>query len=356
MRGVIAIFLCLLAACRHPAYTLARQGRSQMLTPPPSKPEIRNARQHPAQKAGCDIESESFSLAWRGNTARVSVKPETYFAPPESPRPPPGAPPGITIAETGPRMYSDSLAQLENFRQAVAAREDAGCYRDDESARLRQAITETFPFPPQIAAYLRFGTYTKTGSIDLIPGFVIRVVSPNGAEPDVAFYAVASVPADDRVRFSGTGKALATPETAGYYRYLYWTGASEHNFRTTILGAPERQTLQDATTQFLSDPETYCAKPAPGIFCQSIAASVGMNVGFHVRVNGAEVFVRMGGSIGEALGESRNGMRELGSRQPLPANVTVRRMFHGKLIPIKVDGAPNDIFGLVAMPGDEITY
>jgi hypothetical protein len=354
MRWFIAILFCLLAACRHPAYTLARQGRSQLLTPPPSKPEIKNARQHPAQKTGCDIESASFTLAWRGNTARVTAKPETYFALPESPLPQPGTR-GISIAESGPRMYSDSLTQLENFRQAIAAREDAGCLRDDESARLRRAITETFPFPPQIAAYLRFGTYTKTGSIDLIPGFVIRLVSPNGADPDVSFYEVASVPGDDRVRISGTGKALAIPETPGYYRYLYWTGASEHNFRTTVLGAPDRKTFEDATTQFFADPETYCAKPTPGVFCQSIAASVGMNVGFHVRVNGAGIFVRMGGSIGEALGESRNGMRESSRRQALPQNVTVRRMFHGKLIPIKVDGEPNDIFGLVAMPGDEVT-
>jgi hypothetical protein len=355
MRWSIAILFCLLAACRHPAYTLARQGRSQILTPPPSKPEIRNARKHPSQTTGCDIESASFNLAWRGNTARMTVKTETYFAPPESPVPQPGTP-SITITETGPRMYSDSLAQLEDFRQAVAAREDAGCLRDDEGARLRQAITESFPFPPQIAAYLRFGTYTKTGTIDLIPGFVIRAVSPNGSDPDVAFYTVAGVPGDDRVRISGTGKALTIPETPGYYRYLYWTGASEHNFRTTVLGAPDRKTLHDATGQFLSDPETYCTRPAPGVSCQSIAVSVGMNVGFHVRVNGAEVFVRMGGTIGEALGESRNGMRERGARQPLPQNAIVRRMFHGKLIPIKVDGTPSDIFGLVAMPGDEITF
>lgn len=351
MRWTIAVLFCLLAACRHPAYTLARQGRSQILTPPPTKPEIKNARRHPGQKTGCDIESESFSLAWRGNTASITVKPETYFAPPVEQQPSTGA---ITIRETGPRMYSDSLAQIETFRQAIAAREDAGCLRDDESTRLRQAITETFPFPPQIAAYLRFGTYTQTGSIDLIPGFAIRLVSPNGSEPDVSFYEVTGVSGDDRVRISGTGKALAIPETPGDYRYLYWTGASAHNFRTTILGAPDRKTLLDATTQFLSDPESYCAKPAPTVFCQSIAPNVGMNVGFHVSVNGAEVFVRIGGSIGEALGESQNGLRA--ANRTLPQNVTVRRTFHGRLIPIKVAGAASDIFSLVAMPGDQITF
>ncbi len=352
MRWIVPILFCLLAACRHPAYTLAPQGRSQILTPPRSKPEIKNARRRPAQTAGCDIESESFSLAWHGNTARLTVKPEAYYAPPVSPVPQQGRP-GLTISESGPRMYSDSLAQLENFRRAVAAREDAGCLRDDESAHLRQAITETFPFPPQIAAYLRFGTYTQTGSIDLIRGFFLRLVSPNGAEPDVSFY---SITGNDQVRIAllaGRG-VLTVPDTPGYYRYLYWTGASAHNFRTTILGSRDRKALQDATGQFLSDPETYCAKPAPTVFCQSIAPNVGMNVGFHVRVNGAEVFVRIGGTVAEALGESQNGLRAVG--RALPQNVMVRRIFHGKPIPVKVHGAPNDIFSLITMPGDEITF
>jgi hypothetical protein len=75
-----------------------------------------------------------------------------------------------------------------------------------------------------------------------------------------------------------------------------------------------------------------------------------MNVGFHVRVNGAEVFVRIGGTVGEALGESRNGLRAASST--LPQTVTVRRMFHGKLIPIKFEG--NEILSLVLMPGDEV--
>ena len=176
-------------------------------------------------------------------------------------------------------------------------------------------------------------------------------MSPNGSEPDVSFYAVWAVPGEDRVRISGTGKSLAIPETPGDYRYLYWTGASAHNFRTTILGAPDRKALLEATGQFLADPETYCAKPSPGIFCQSIAANVGMNVGFHVRVNGEDVFARMGGSVGEALGESRNGLREAG--RTLPQVQSVRRIFRGKPIPIKFDGERDS--SLVSMPGDEVT-
>jgi hypothetical protein len=359
MRWIPALLICFLAACRHQpqAYTLARQGRSQLLTPPPSRPEIKKARRHGSRTTGCDIESGSFSLMWRGNTARVAMRSEAYYAPPEASAPQTGTA-GITVAESGPRIYSDSLAQLEAFREALSAKEDAGCLRDADGARLRQAITETFPFPPQIAAYLRFGTYTFTGSIDLMPGFLLRVVSPAATDPDVSFYTIAGEAGGERVRvslLSGAGSAMTIPENPAFYRYLYWTGASPHNFRTTILAAPDRKTLHDATSQFLSDPESFCAKPGPGVFCQSVAASVGMNVGFYIRVNGSDVFVRMGGTISEAVGEARNGLRVAG-RQPLPQNVSVRRMFHGKLIPIKVVGAPTDILGLVAMPGDEITF
>jgi hypothetical protein len=347
--------VCFLAGCRHAplAYTLKQEGRTQLLTPPVSKPEIKSARKHPAQKTGCDVEAESFSVAWHGNTARVGVKTETYYTAP----PPPSQQQGtaaVTVAETGPRIYSDSLAQLEGFREALAAREDSGCFRDDEGAHLRQAITETFPFPPQIASFLRFGTYMRTGFIDLMPGFVLRLVSPAGADPDVSFYEVK--PVDGRVRIvlaSGAGKALTVPETPAYFRYLYWTGGSTQ-FRTTILGVPERALLNDATTQFLADPQGYCAKPGAGISCQSIAVSVGMNAGFYVRVNGTNTFVRLGGQLGEALGEASNGMRLVRGARAVPQNVTVRRLFHGKLIPIKVDAAAG-ILGLVAMPGDEIT-
>jgi hypothetical protein len=91
------------------------------------------------------------------------------------------------------------------------------------------------------------------------------------------------------------------------------------------------------------------------VFCQSIAVTVGMNAGFYVHINGKDVFVRLGGQIAEALGEARNGMRPVRGPQPPLQNVTVRRMYHGKLIPIKVDGPANNILSLVAMPGDEIT-
>jgi len=353
--AVVMGLACLLGACRHRAqvYTLKQEGRTQLLAPPASKPEIKKARSHPTKKTGCDVEAESFSVAWHGNTARVSVKTETYYAA----TPPPGQAQGtadVTVRESGPRVYVDTMAALENFRDALAATEDAGCFRDDEGAHLRQAITETFPFPPQIAAFLRFGTFMRTGFVDLTPGFVIRMVSPAQTDPEVSFYAITSIPGDNRVRIrfvSGAVEPLTIPDSPAYLRYFYRTGGSLP-FLATILGAPDRGILQDSTIQFLSDPTGFCGKPGPGVFCQSVR--VGMNAGFYVRVNGSDAFVRLGGSLGEVLGEARNGMRLVRGAQSVPQNVTVRRMFHGKLIPIQVDGAGN-ILSLVAMPGDEIT-
>src|SRR5271156_1917361 len=108
MRCLVVILVCVLGACRHQpqAYLLKQEGRTQLLTPPPSKPEIKNARKHPAEKKGCDVEGESFSVAWHGNTARVSVKTETYYAPtPESQTQ--GTDPTISIAESGQRIHVD---------------------------------------------------------------------------------------------------------------------------------------------------------------------------------------------------------------------------------------------------------
>jgi hypothetical protein len=357
MRWILAFSVCLLAACRYrpQAYLLKQEGRTQLLTPPLSKPEIKNARSHPARKDGCDVEGASFSVTWRGNTARVAERTETYYAPPAQPNPQAGTP-AVSIAETGPRIYADALTQLESFRSELTAKQDAGCFRDDEGAHLRQAITEAFPFSPQIAAYFRFSVYAQTGFFDLTREFVLRLVSPNGTNPDVTFYAVTPVPGDDRVRIrfvSGAVQPLTLPDHPAYYRYLYKTGGAVP-FLATILSAQDRPALREATARFLADPTSFCENPGPDVFCKSV--QVGMNAGFYVRINGKDVFVRLGGQLGEAIGEAENGLRPVGRGQALPQTVTVRRMFHGKLIPVKVEGAAQNALFLIAMPGDEVRY
>jgi hypothetical protein len=358
---VFAAILCLsLAAChRTPkAYTLAPKGPSLLLTPPPSKPEIKHARSHPSQKKGCDVESGLFSVTWRGNTAQIAAKDETYLAPAEAPRPQPGTP-GVTIAETAPRIFADSLANIDQFRQALEAKEEEGCLRGDEAPRLRQAMTEAFALPPNIAVYVRFGAYTRTGYFDLTPEFLLRLVGPPVASPDISYYAVTSVPKSDKMRItlvSGAGKSLAIPELSGYFRFLYTTGASAHNFFATVLGAVDRKTLHEATQQFLTGPENFCAKPGLGVFCQTVDRSVGMNAGFNVKINGKESFVRLGGSIGEAISDAQSGFGVIGQRRSIPKVQSVRRLYRGKPIAIRFDATSNAILGLVAMPGDEIAF
>lgn len=308
---------------------------------------MKGARKQPAQIANCDVASGPFSLTWRGNTAIVAAKPEEYFAPPAEQPPQPNA--TAAIQETGPRMYADSLADIEKFRDAITARQEAGCLRAEESARLRQRMTETFALPPQIAAYLRFGTYTQTGFVDLNEGSLLSVMSPVEGGFDISLYAASHVARIGQVRItpvSGAGKALRVPESPGYYRYLYWTGASAHNFRATILGAGEKAALREATAKFLDDPEGYCAKPETGVFCEMIGPSAGMNAGFYVRVNGRETFSRVGGTVAEAVADPASHSRIL------PKIISVRRLYHGKLVPVKFQG--NEILGLVLMPEDEI--
>ncbi len=361
MRWVIAALICLLAACRHQplAYTLTTQGRNQVLAPPPSKPEVKSARRHPTRKSGCDIESDSLSVTWHGNTARVGVKSESYYAAPAAPGQSSKPVDGVTISESGPRIYTDSIEQLDKFREALEAREDSGCIRGDEGPRLRQAITETFPFPPGIVAYLRFGAYTRTSYFDLTTEFLIRTVTPPVANPDISTYAITRAPAgnkpDDRMTIklvSGGGTALQIPETPGYFRYLYRTSGADHNFLATILGARDRPTLRDATSQFLTDPDRFCATPPSGVFCRAVR--VGTNAGFYVKINGEDGFVRLGGTVGEALSDTQSGFRAIGGRRAMPQVQSVKRLFHGKPIPIKFEGT--EILSLVMMPGDEISF
>jgi|GEM_PF-3198485 len=346
MRWILALSICLLAACRHPMYTLVRQGRTQILTPPRGKPEIKNARTHPEAKSGCDVTAGPFSLTWRGNTARVSARTEEYFAPPAGDVAQPN-PAGLTIREAGPRMYKDSLDDIDKFRDALVVKAQAGCLRIEDAARLEGSITETLPFPPQIAAYVRFGVFLQTGFVDLGEGSLLSVLSRVGTSIDISLYAAQNGDGG-RVRIaqsSGEGKALVLPDATLYFRYVYWTGASAHNFRATILGADQRPALVAATAKFLDDPEGYCAAPATGVFCQSIGPQAGMNAGFYVKVNGVDTFARVGGTVGEVLTDPKK------PRQQIQVT-SVRRLYRGKYIPVKFER--NEILGLVAMPGDDI--
>jgi hypothetical protein len=373
--------LLLLAGCR-PApmnYELRRLGSDLILFPPvrTSAPNtsdfrvsIKNARKHPSARTGCDFEGELVSLRWHGNTAEVSLKSETYFAEPANQDP--------AAARRG--LYIDPLVSLEAFRASLVALEAKGCLRSEEDKRLRRALAESFPLPPEVASFFQFGSYDVTGFFDLTPDFRMQVVSPvylNGATPspdhlagyEVANYVFTGAHNDDRIRISlfSANKALlgkspveesklqnglSFPKSFGYFRLLFRTDESSTNriTRAILLYASDNMKLNEATKARLAGPENFCRTlSVSGVTCFTFPANFGVSPELRVRANGRETFVRVGGMVLDAL-------ESLGPGAEAPKTLQVRRFFRGQLIPVRFDASSEDILRFVLMPGDEITW
>jgi hypothetical protein len=383
--GTLAIIVVsLLSGCPHEplAYRLVRQGSNTLLMPPtqPASADanaptfdliIKNARQRKSSPGDCDIAGDLITLHWEGKTANVKLNSKSY-----------DVPPGSGFAPQGPpRMFLDPLTSMEKFRSDLENLEMNGCLNSGESHRLNIALSEKLPLPTGAHYRLRFGSFDITGIFDLVSDFRLNIngpvyaSGPNGLTKQVigyerAYYIFTPAQKGDltQISFSSVtetdiGKApfdkskpqntLALPQSPGYFRFVLRTEAeaSEHISIATLLSAPDQKILADATRQLLSKPEASCkeAVTAPGANCMLFPPMVGVGIELGVHVNGRQVFVGLGGWLDETV----KGAKPL---TEIEKTLQVRRLYQGRLIPIKFDPTSQSIFALVLMPGDEITW
>lgn len=167
--------------------------------PPGYRIAVSNARSRPANLDGCDIHNELLELQWFGNTAEIRIKPDSYFPAPGDQRP----------EEVAPRVYLDSAQNLEAFRRDLQDRVVNGCLRSDESQRITRTIAESFPLPPGVSNFIRFGG-GPAGFVDLTPDFRLKVVTPVRESDNtkeivgyqIAYYHITSEPKSARVKIS----------------------------------------------------------------------------------------------------------------------------------------------------------
>ncbi len=143
---------------------------------------------------------------------------------------------------------------------------------------------------------------------------------------------------------------LPFAESFGYFRLLFRTEESASNHIATIITATDETKLSEATNERESGPLDSCQGVfVPGATCVTFAPDFGVNAEMRVHVNGQEGFVRVGGTVSEAI-------NAIGDVTAVPKTLMVRRTFEGHLIPVEFDPASKDILNLVLMPGDEITW
>jgi hypothetical protein len=356
------------------SYHLRRRGNTAILIPPVSpavltgfpsgyRIAVSNARSRPANLDGCDIHNELLELQWFGNTAGIRIKPDSYFPAPGVQRP----------EEVAPRVYLDSVQNLEAFRRDLQDRVVNGCLRSDESQRITRTIAESFPLPPGISNLIRFGG-GAAGFIDLTPDLRLKVVTPvRGSDNtkeiigyQIAYYRVTSAPTDARVKISfdsastseskeapadqpASAQPLAFPASFRFYRLVFRRAISSSDHLATILSAEDEAALNEVTRQYQMKRDPSCeALSISRATCMTPVAAAAVNLGFSVSVNGKQVFVPLGGSLSNALPWKQ--------ADEIPPTLRIRRLFQGHLRAVKFDSASQDMRGFLLVPGDTITW
>jgi hypothetical protein len=277
--------------------------------PPGYRIAVSNARSRPANRDSCDIHNELLALQWFGNRAEIRIKPDSYFPAPGDQKP----------EEVAPRVYLDTLQNIQAFRRDLQDRVVNGYLRSDESQRVTRRIAESFPLAPGISNLIRFGG-GGAGFIDLTPDLRLKVVTPvRGSDTakeitgyEIAYYRITSAPTDARVKISfdsastseskeapanqpASAQPLAFPASFRFYRLVFRRAISSSDHLATILSAEDEAALNEVTRQYQMKRDPSCeALSISRATCMTPAATVAVNLGFTVSVNDKQVFVPLG--------------------------------------------------------------
>ncbi len=384
--AILFALVLFLSGCHHAplTYQLQHSGSTTILIPPSLNPAtassdisitIKNARKRASSNNSCDVENALITLHWRGSTAEVNLKSEAYYTNAANQNP----------HQTAPGMYLDPLRNMESFRADLRKLEWNGCLRPGEAQALLQIITEKLPFPTYIAFLFRFGSFDSTGILDLTPDFRLQIGSPiysPGAAPtpdhlighENASYVFNPAQKSNRIQMSlasatetlarkspvaksTSQTGLEFPESFGYFRLLFRTrtDATSQASIATILFTQDASKLDEATRQSESGSLDSCGSVSvPGVNCISIPTKFGVAPEMRVRANGQDDFIRVGGSISDAL--DAHDPRATVNINSIVKSLHVRRLYQGHLIHIQFDPSTRDILSLVLMPGDELTW
>ena len=385
--GPLIAVLVLLTGCWHApvSYHLLRQGAAPLLVPPAqavsqSKPSVQvsitNARKNASSHTDCDIDGPLLTLNWDRSTAKVRLKSETYV-PETANQVVVETPGGINVAPSQ-SLYLAPVESLDEVRKSLLSLEENGCLTANEGQNLIRALVENLPLPPDVAYLLRFGSYGITKVFDLTSDFRLQVVSPIYAQGattlpgqpigyETAEYVFVSAKKGSGVRISldsvtetvgggpplkksSTQNTFSFPESFGYFRLLFRIDVSSQLTIATVMSASDVTKLNKATEQRETGPSDFCQSASTtGVTCMSFPPGFGVIPELRVRVNGQESFVRVSGTVREAMNVSA-------FVTTAPKTLMVRRLFQGHLIPVQFDPASQDILNFVLMPGDEITW
>jgi hypothetical protein len=140
---------------------------------------------------------------------------------------------------------------------------------------------------------------------------------------------------------------LQFPPEASFYRLYHKAG--ETKFSQLILAARTPAELEQRVTAF--ETSTVSCENLNGGLCVAIPKAVAVNLFLPVTVNGAEIVVRWGATVGEAI-------RESGERQPnsVRPQLAVYKSYNGRPVPVEFDRASPAIINMILTGGEVISW
>lgn len=346
-------------------YRLVNENNSQILVPPGiSTASVAKRTFTSAVVKGdvrCPPSTEPVRIRVRKKRARVSVD-------------------GNALLQQRPGWLGDWAMELEQH----------GCLAPHEGWRLAQGVIESLPLPLNTPFRLLYPS-----QMDVAPPLRLQVVSPiqgEGTQPiapmegavqateggaaltvqsaanligyENAWYAVQPksggigftiAPLYAERHIDGQSQLgprpsidyLQFPPEASFYRLYHKAGDTE--FAQLILAARTRAELRERLAAF--ETGTASCQKLNGDLCIAIPKAVAVNLCLPVTVNRAEIVVRWGATLGEAI-------RQAGERQPqaiLP-QLKVYKPHGGRPAPVEFDRASVGIFHLILTGGEMISW
>jgi hypothetical protein len=367
--------LCVGCALREPqTWRLVPQDRGEVLVPPGIAAAVSQTTfmaAVPSWRALCAPAGNAVLIQKRGQRLRVTVQRQALLA----------QPPGW-------------LAEWS------ASAEAQGCLTPGAGLELPMRILDSVPLDPSAAYRLLHSDNMTKGYIDLVLEDRLQVVSPimkEGDDPDLPVVQIGAATGSDRQinvtvqipealfgvetawytfqarpdhngarivpvsverTIGGKTEPAAAPLTnyfqfapnAAFYRLYYKADSADNSVTEIVLAAPTRAEL-DRRTQALSDNPSLCRQSDPEM-CMVIPRRVAVNPFMTVTVNGIEARLGMGSRVRNAV-QARSGPRPLAD---ILRTLAVSKPFAGKLVPVQFDRTSQDIFNLVLLGGESISW
>lgn len=270
-------------------------------------------------------------------------------------------------ADDSERPLFSQLESIDQFRLRLRT-----CLPPQHADALLTRLIETRPLASPLAFALRYGSFRTSGYLDLRAPFATKVVKPlrrNGATigfetqyfhvdpaPDgdgsrLTLHAAEQIINDRRIVPATPEPVLTVSPEARYFRLFFLARRSAADHNIALLAAARQDALDLATPAFQQEPAEYCQSPRDRVACTLFPVNTAVGAELRVRVQRDTRYIPLHGRVRDALAASG-----VADPQRLLARLQVTRPVRGRPRPINFDRTRQDIFELILLGNEHLTW